>query len=56
MVCTRERDGVLRMLRTVVTVGLLVLFGLTLAGCSPCGFIWDDWRSGRSCHGEPAPK
>ena len=40
--------------------GLLVLilagFALTLAGCGPCGFFWDDWRSPKGCRGESAPK
>jgi hypothetical protein len=34
----------------------LAVLGLTLAGCSPCGFFWEDWRSGKVCRGEPAPK
>jgi hypothetical protein len=36
---------------------LLVLAALsvTLSGCGPCGFFWDDWRS-KSCRSEPAPK
>jgi len=43
------------MVRKALLVVLLTVFGLTLAGCSPCGFFWDDWRSGKSCRGEPAP-
>jgi hypothetical protein len=35
---------------------LLTGLSLSLAGCGPCGFFWDDWRSGKSCRGEPAPK
>jgi hypothetical protein len=43
------------MVNKAVVVALLTALGLTLAGCGPCGFFWDEWRS-RSCHGEPAPK
>jgi hypothetical protein len=43
------------MLRKAVAVALVASFGLMLASCSPCGFFWDDWRSAKSCHGEPAP-
>jgi len=43
------------MFRKAVLILVLAAFGLTLAGCGPCGFFWDEWRS-RSCHGEPAPK
>jgi hypothetical protein len=43
------------MLRKALLVILLAGFGLTLASCGPCGFIWDDWRSGKACHGEPSP-
>ena len=28
--------------------------GPDAGGCGPCGFFWDDWRSGRSCRSEPA--
>jgi len=34
---------------------VLAALGLTLSGCGPCGFFWDDWRS-KSCRSEPAPK
>jgi hypothetical protein len=34
---------------------LLTALGLAVAGCSPCGFIWDDWRYGKSCRADPAP-
>ena len=34
----------------------LTAFGLTLSGCGPCGLFWDDWRSSKSCRGEPAPQ
>ncbi len=44
-------------MKKVVAVVLLTVFGLALAGCSgPCGFIWDDWRWSKSCHSEPAPQ
>ena len=44
------------MLRRVVLIVLLTAFGLTLSGCGPCGLFWDDWRSSKSCRGEPAPQ
>jgi hypothetical protein len=44
------------MVRKAVLLAILMVMGLTLASCGPCGFLWDDWRSGKSCHGEPAPK
>jgi hypothetical protein len=44
------------MIKKAVAVLLVTVFGLALAGCSPCGFIWDDWRSSKSCRGEPAPQ
>jgi hypothetical protein len=44
------------MSRKVMAVVFLGLFGLALAGCSgPCGFIWDDWRYGKSCRTGPEP-
>jgi hypothetical protein len=40
-----------------LAVLLLTTFALALGGCSgPCGFIWDDWRYGKSCRSEPAPQ
>jgi len=44
------------MVRKALAFAMLAALGLTLSGCGPCGFFWDDWRSGKSCHGEPAPK
>jgi hypothetical protein len=43
------------MINKALLVVLLTVFGLTLSGCGPCGFFWDDWRSGKSCRSEPAP-
>lgn len=44
-------------MKKAVAVLLLTGFALALAGCSgPCGFIWDDWRYGKACRGEPAPQ
>jgi hypothetical protein len=43
------------MVRKVVVLALLAVVGVTLAGCGPCGFFWDDWRSGKACRSEPAP-
>jgi hypothetical protein len=44
------------MAKRAVLIVVLAAMGLTLAGCGPCGFFWDDWRSGKSCRSEPAPK
>jgi hypothetical protein len=44
------------MAKRAVLIVVLAAMSLALAGCGPCGFFWDDWRSGKSCHGEPAPK
>ena len=32
----------------------LLAFGLTLGGCSKCGFWWDEWsnRPAKSCKGD----
>ena len=43
------------MAKRAVLIVVLAAMGLTLSGCGPCGFFWDDWRSGRSCRSEPAP-
>jgi len=43
------------MINKALLVVLLTASGLTLIGCSPCGFFWDDWRSAKSCRSEPAP-
>jgi hypothetical protein len=44
-------------MKKAVAVLLLTAFALALAGCSgPCGFIWDDWRAGKFCRGEPEPQ
>jgi len=43
------------MARKALLVAVLAVLGITLVGCGPCGFFWDDWRSGKACHGEPAP-
>jgi hypothetical protein len=46
-----------RVMKKAFALLLLTGFALALAGCSgPCGFIWDDWRSGKSCRGEPEPQ
>jgi len=36
-------------------VVLLMAVGLSLSGCGPCGFIWDDWRKPGACRADPAP-
>ncbi len=43
------------MARRAALVLVLAALSVTLAGCGPCGFFWDDWRS-KSCRSEPAPK
>ena len=43
------------MAKRAVLIVVLAAVGLTLAGCGPCGFFWDDWRSAKSCRSEPAP-
>jgi hypothetical protein len=30
----------------------LVALGLSLGGCSKCGFWWDEWQQQRSCKGD----
>jgi len=38
--------------RLTIVASLLAL-GLTLGGCSKCGFWWDEWQSSpRSCKGD----
>jgi hypothetical protein len=46
----------LRMGKQAAVFVLLALLGVSLSGCGPCGFFWDDWRSGKSCRSERAPK
>jgi hypothetical protein len=30
----------------------IVLLGLSLGGCSKCGWIWDDWRAPGACRSD----
>jgi hypothetical protein len=47
------RWGVLK--RLTIVAGVLAL-GLTLGGCTKCGFWWDDWQWPRACKDErPKP-
>jgi hypothetical protein len=39
------------MRRRLLPILSLVLLGLTLAGCTKCGFIWESGP--KSCHGDP---
>ena len=32
---------------------VLAVLSVTLAGCGPCGFFWDDWRSGKAAAASP---
>ena len=41
--------------RAAAIVALMVL-GLSLAGCSRCGWIWEDWRSPGSCRNDMMPE
>jgi hypothetical protein len=37
-------------MRRLATLASIVAIGLTLGGCSKCGFWWDEWRSSpQSC-------
>jgi hypothetical protein len=33
------------MLKRLTILSCLLAFGLTLSGCSKCGFWWDEWQS-----------
>ena len=44
------------MLRRAATFVVLAVLGLTMAGCSQCGWIWDDWRSPKSCRSDSLPQ
>ena len=33
------------MLKRLTVLSCLLALGLTLGGCSKCGFWWDDWQS-----------
>jgi hypothetical protein len=47
------RRGVFKRLTIIASV---VALGLTLGGCSKCGFWWDDWQWPRACKDErPKP-
>jgi hypothetical protein len=38
------------MLKRLTILGCILAFGLTLGGCSKCGFWWDEWGKGpKSC-------
>lgn len=38
------------MQKRVVTILCLILLGLSVSGCSKCGFFWED--GGRACKAE----
>jgi hypothetical protein len=38
------------MRRRLAAIACLVLLGLSLGGCTKCGFLWDE--NGRACHSE----
>ena len=47
--------GQLVLKRFTILAGILAL-GLSLGGCSKCGWIWDDWKSpAKSCR-DDVPK
>lgn len=41
--------------RTVMLTALLAL-GVSLSGCSKCGWIWDDWRKPGACREDVPPR
>jgi hypothetical protein len=42
--------------KRLTLLACLLALGLSLGGCTKCGFIWDDWKSpAKSCRDE-APK
>jgi hypothetical protein len=43
------------MAKKAVIVVFLTAVGLTLGGCSRCGWIWDDWRSPSACRSDHLP-
>ena len=42
------------MLKRLTIVVCVVCFGLTVGGCTKCGFWWDDWmrKPVKSCKGD----
>lgn len=41
------------MLKRLTILGCLLAFGLSLGGCSKCGFWWDEGReTPKSCKGD----
>ena len=42
-------------MKKAVAVLFVTAFALMLAGCGPCGFFWDEWRSSKSCSPGPEP-
>jgi len=35
------------MLRPLTVIACILLLGLSLSGCTKCGWIWEDWHA---CH------
>ncbi len=45
------------MLRRLTILSGVIALGLTLGGCTKCGWFWDDLRSQpQSCRSDAAPK
>lgn len=44
------------MIKRLVTLSALLAFGLSLSGCTKCGWLWEDWRSGQVCKGDFQPR
>jgi len=44
------------MVRKALLVVLLIVSGLALAGCGPCGFGFSAWDTPLSCRSEPTPQ
>jgi hypothetical protein len=41
------------MLKRLTILAYVLVCGLTLGGCSKCGFWWDEWQSQpKSCKGD----
>ena len=42
-------------MRPAVTILCLLLLAVSAAGCTKCGFFWEDWQHQRACHSD-APR
>lgn len=44
------------MAKKAVIIVFLATLGLSLGGCSQCGWLWDDWRKPGACRNDTVPK